>query len=131
MPIDLMRRGWGWLTSQIRRTWDNLAGLVRGFAFDQILPSGIAGLLSELFALIPKALGRGSPRQQVYSSVTLIILAILSSPFTLGASLILAAPPAITLLIGVARSVPAFNNQFRNARGRKLRDRDIPLWRRD
>jgi len=116
---------------QARGTASNTRELVGDFTFDQVLPSGVAGFLQELVMLIPNALGRNGPKKQVYASLTLIILAVVSTPFTLGYSLLLAIGPAVTLSIGLLRLVPAANSRFRDARGNKLRDRDIPLWKRD
>jgi len=116
---------------QVRGTVSNTRDLVGSFTFDAILPPSIAGFISTLFGLIPKALGRGTAKQQVFASVTLILIAVISTPFTLGYSLILAAPFALTLLIGLWRLVPAINEGFGRLRGNKLRDRDVPLWKRD
>lgn len=116
---------------QARGTASNARDLASSFTFDAILPSSIAGFLGELMALVPRALGRGDAKQQVFASITLILIAIISTPFTLGYSLILAAPFGITLLIGLYRLNPALNGAFRRVRGNKLRDRDVPLWKRD
>lgn len=116
---------------QARGTARNTRQLVGSFTFDQVLPNAITGTISELMMLIPYAFGRGSPRRQVYASLTMIILAVIATPFTLGYSLILAAPFAITLIVGLWRLVPAFNSAYASVRGDKLRDRDVPLWQRD
>lgn len=126
-----VRRKKEYVGSQARGTASNTRDLFGSFTFDQILPSGIAGFLQELLMLIPYALGRGSAKKQVYSSITLIIIAIVATPFTLGYSLILAGVPLITLTIGLWRLIPAVNTGFDRLRGRKLRDRDVPLWKRD
>lgn len=131
MPRKKAKRAKRRVERQARGTARNTQNLVGSFTFDQILPNSIAAFLSELFALIPKAFGRSSPKQQVYASITLILIAIISTPFTLGWSLALAVPFVLTLLVGLWRLVPAINSRFRSARGSKLRDRDIPLWRRD
>lgn len=131
MPGDRARRAANRVESQARGTASNTRSLVGSFTFDAVLPSSIAGFISELLALIPKSLGRGSAREQVWSSITLILIAIISTPFTLGYSLLLAIPWALTLSIGLLRLVPAANKSFRSGRGSKLRDRDVPLWRRD
>lgn len=131
MPGDRARAAKRRAENQAKGTYRNTRDLVGSFTFDQVLPASIAGFLGELFALIPKALGRGSAKQQVYSSLTLILIAVVSTPFTLGYSLLLGAPFMLTLLIGLWRLIPAVNTRFRSARGNKLRDRDIPLWKRD
>lgn len=128
---DSARGGREWVGSQARGTVRNGRDLVGSFTLDQVLPSGIAGFIQELLMLIPYALGRGSPKKQVYASITLIILAIVATPFTLGYSLILAGIPALTLLIGLWRLVPAANDTYQEIRGNRLRDRDVPLWKRD
>lgn len=117
--------------SQARGTYRNSRDLVGSFTFDKVLPSSISGFIQELFALVPKALGRGSAKQQVWASTTLVMLAIISTPFTLGYSLIVAAPFVVTLFIGLYRNIPAVNSGFVSLRGNKLRDRDVPLWKRD
>lgn len=117
--------------NQARGTARNARELKDSFAFDEVLPSGVTGFLQELIMLIPRMLGRGSPKQQVFASVTLMILAIIATPFTLGYSLALAAIPALGFLVGLVRLVPAANDRFQSARGTKLRDRDVPLWKRD
>jgi hypothetical protein len=128
MPL---RKAARYVGSQVRGTYRNTRTLIGSFTFDKILPNAIAGLIQEFIALLPKALGRGSPRQQVYASVTLIGFAVISTPISLGYSLIAAIPFAVTLVIGFWRLVPAVNERFRSARGSKLRDRDVPLWKRD
>jgi hypothetical protein len=131
MPGDRARKAGKKAREQASGTARNTRELVGSFTFDQVLPNAIAGTISELFALIPRALGRESPKSQVYASTTLILLAIIATPFTLGWSLVLAGPPAITLIIGLWRLIPAVNERFAKLRGGKLRNRDVPLWRRD
>ena len=116
---------------QARGTVRNGRQLVGSFTFDQILPNAVTGFLSELIMLIPYALGRSTTQKQVFASITLILLAVISTPFTLGYSLIVALPFVVTLSIGLWRLVPAVNSRFQSARGNRLRDRDIPLWKRD
>jgi hypothetical protein len=98
---------------------------------DTVLPNGVRSLISEVLTVGAYTAGRGSAYQQVWSSITWIILAVIASPFTLGYSLLLAVPGAIGLLVGLVRLVPAANNRFQDARGDKLRNRDVPLWKRD
>jgi hypothetical protein len=128
---ETARDGREWASRQARGTVRNGRSLAGSFALDEILPNGIASFIQELLMLIPYALGRGSPKKQVYASITLIILAIVATPFTLGYSLILAGIPALTLLIGLWRLVPAANDTYQEIRGNRLRDRDVPLWKRD
>lgn len=116
---------------QVRGTVSNTRDLVGSFTFDQVLPPSIVGFLATLMGLIPKALGRGTAKQQVYSSITLILIALIATPFTLGYSIVLALPAVLTLLLGLYRMVPAFNNGFQRIRGNRLKDRDVPLWKRD
>jgi len=116
---------------QIRGTARNARSLVGSFGFDKMLPASIAGFIAEWLALIPKALGRYGAKSQVYASTTLLIRAIISTPFTLGYSLVVAAPFVITLNIGLIRLVPAADSTFSRLRGNKLRNRDVPLWKRD
>ena len=116
---------------QARGTARNARGLARSFSLDSVLPSGVVSFIQELLYLIPRAAGRGTTREQVFSSITLVIIAIVATPFTLGWSLVLAIPPAIGLTVGLWRLVPWVNDRFESARGKKLRDRDVPLWKRD
>jgi len=116
---------------QTRGTVRNTRRLVDSFAFDRVLPSGVRGFIQELLMLIPRSLGRGTAIQQVYASATLIIIAIIATPVSLGYSLILAVPAAITLVIGGLRMVPQVNSAYARVRGNRLRDRDVPLWQRD
>lgn len=131
MPGERARKAGKRAGKQARGTYRNGRDLVGSFTFDQVLPSGIAGFIQELFSLFPKALGRGSAKQQVYASTTLVLIALISAPFSLGYSLLIGAPFFLTLGIGLVRLVPAANDGFRSARGSKLRDRDVPLWKRD
>lgn len=128
---ETARDGREWAGSQVRGTYRNGRNLAGSFALDEVLPNGVASFIQELLMLIPYALGRGPARKQVFSSITLIILAVVATPFTLGYSLILAAVPALTLLIGLWRLVPAVNDKYQEVRGNRLRDRDVPLWKRD
>lgn len=131
MPGDRAREAGRKARGQARGTWRNARGLAGAFTFDKILPSGISGLIQEVMTVAAYTAGRGSPYQQVWSSTTWIILAIVASPFTLGYSLILAVPGAIGLAWGLLRLVPAVYRKFQEARGNRLRDRDVPLWQRD
>lgn len=140
MPIDRDAWRWvprrladatRWVMRQAAGTLRRTRGLFSGFGFDKILPNAIEGIISELMALIPRAAGRGSAKQQVYASITLIILAVISSVISAGATLIIAVLLLIPLSIGLARMVPWINDRFTGARGRRLRDRDVPLWTRD
>lgn len=135
MPSDRARRAVSRkqeaASRQVRGTISNTRSLVGSFTFDQILPPSIAGFISTMFGLVPKALGRGSAKQQVFASTTLILIAIISTPFTLGYSLAVALPFGLTLLVGLVRMIPAANSSFSRLRGNNLRDRDVPLWRRD
>lgn len=119
------------LRKQARGTYRNTRDLVGSFTFDQILPPSIAGFIQTLFSLIPLSLGRGSAKQQVYASTTLILIAIISAPISLGYSLVVSIPFILGLFIGLYRLNPWFNSQFTRLRGGKLRDRDVPLWKRD
>lgn len=119
------------LRKQARGTARNTRELVGDFTFDQILPPSIAGFIQTLFALIPRSLGRGTAKQQVYASVTLILIAIISAPISLGYSLVVSIPFMIGLIVGLYRLNPWVNSTFKRLRGRKLRDRDVPLWKRD
>lgn len=131
MPGDRAREVGQAARSQARGTASNLRELWSSWQLDDFLPGFITGFINELFMLIPYALGRGSAYRQIASSVALILIAILSTPFTLGYSLILAAPFVVTLAIGLWRLVPAINDGFTDLRGSKLRDRDVRRWRRD
>ena len=116
---------------QARGTVRSGRQLVGSFTFDQILPSAITSIISELFKLIPYALGRSTVQKQVFASITLILLSVITAPYTFGYSYLLTLLFALTLSIGLWRLVPAVNSRFQSVRGNRLRDRDIPLWKRD
>lgn len=116
---------------QARGTASNTRDLFGSFTFDKVLPSGVTGFLQELLSLIPRAFGRGDAKDQVYASTTLILIALITTPFTLGYSLVVALPFMLTLLIGLYRLNPWVDRQFTSLRGNNLRDRDVPLWQRD
>lgn len=126
MPGDKARE-------QVSGTVDNARDLAAGTRVDDVLPSGIRGLISELLYLIPHALGRGTPRQQLTSSVILGIMALLASPITLTTSLYLLIPLSITAGAGLLRLIPAANSSWKESRVRKAvkKNRDVPGWRRD
>lgn len=131
MPGKRARSAAKTVDEQARGTGRNVRDLWRRWQLDDLLPSAIAGFIQELISLIPYALGRSSAYRQIAASIALIIIAILLTPFTLGWSLVLAIPWAITLTIGLVRLVPAANDRYRRLRGGRLRDRDIRRWRRD
>jgi hypothetical protein len=117
--------------SQVRGTADRAGSILGGTTVDEILPPAAVSTISWILALVPKALGFGTAREQVIASVSLIIPAVISTPITLGYSLLLAIPPSITLVIGLWRLVPAVNDRFMSARGNRSGDIDVPLWGRD
>lgn len=128
---DRARSAAGETRRQASAGWRNFRGFVGSFGVDRAIPNGMASLVQEIMAILAYAAGRGSPSQQVYASITGIVFAIVVSPLTLGYSLALAVPFAITLGWGLLRFVPAINDRFQEARGNRLRDRDVPLWQRD
>lgn len=131
MPGDRARKAGSEARRQASGTYRNARDFVGSFAFDRILPNGIAGFITELLNLVPYALGRGSARKQIFASTTLIIIAFLSTPFTFGYSLALAVPFIATLVWGFLRLVPLLNTRFKQLRNDHLRDRDVPLWTRE
>lgn len=131
MPRDRARKAGRTVRRQAKGTYDNGRSLLSRTRLDTVLPNGVRSLISEVLTVGAYTAGRGSAYQQVWSSITWIILAVIASPFTLGYSLLLAVPGAIGLLVGLVRLVPAANNRFQDARGDKLRNRDVPLWKRD
>lgn len=131
MPSDRARSAAQSVEEQARGTARNWRDLLGSFQLDDFLPNAIAGFLQELIDLVPNALGRGSAYRQIAASVALIIIAVVLTPFTLGWSLILAAPFVITLIVGLLRLTPAVNEWYRDVRGSRLRDGDLPRWRRD
>lgn len=118
---------------QARGTARNARDLAASTRADDLLPAGIRGVISELLYLIPHALGRGTARQQVTSSVILGVLALLSSPLTLTVSLWLLLPLSVTLGMGLLRLIPAVNSGWKGSTARSVvrKDRDVPGWRRD
>ena len=133
MPKKKLKDAGNSARRQARGTYRNARGFASDTRVDDALPSGVRGFIQELFMLIPRALGRGTPRQQILSSIILGIIVVFTSPFSGFASLVLLVPLAGTLLWGVLRWVPAVNSAWQGSRvqGALEKDRDIPGWRRD
>ena len=121
------------LRKQAKGTYRNARGFARDTRVDDALPAGVRGLLSEIFSLIPNALGRGTPRAQILSSIVLGIFVVFTSPLSGFLSLLLLVPLSGLLLWGMLRWVPAVNSAWKGSRvrGAVKKDRDIPGWRRD
>jgi len=126
MPGDRLR-------NQAEGTAQNARDFVGSTGADDFLPSGMRSFGQELLYLIPHALGRGTPRQQITSSVILGILAVLATPISFTYSLFLLIPLSLTFIMGVYRFVPAINSTWKGSRARDVvkKDRDVPGWRRD
>lgn len=145
MPIYKKPREWpraaysavvgllAWVVSQTRGTARNLRVLISRSALDDYVPNAVEGFVYEVLDLVPKALGFRGARNQVYGSVTLAILAILSSFISAGATLVLLVPLVFTLSIGLLRMVPWVDSKISWGveKTRLDRDRDVPGWRRE
>lgn len=126
MPGDKARK-------QARGTSRNAREFLGGTGVDDFLPRGLRGVGEELLYLVPHALGRGTARQQITSSVILGLLALLASPITLTVSLYLLIPLLFTAGMGVWRFIPVVNSAWKGSRvrGAVKKDRDVPGWRRE
>lgn len=118
---------------QARGTARNAREVAGSTGVDDLMPAGFRGVISELLYLFPHALGRGTARQQLTSSVVLGLLAVLASPLTLTTSLYLLLPLTLTFGMGLWRLVPAVNSSWKGSRAQKVvgKDRDVPGWRRE
>lgn len=131
MPGDRARRVKERVGDEASGTVRNTRDLVGSTSLGDILPSQFVTLLNEVIMALPHSLGLGSPAQQVYGSLTLILFAVVTTPFTLGWSLALALPFGFTLLVGLWRLVPAINSRFRGARDSAGDLGDGDLWKRE
>lgn len=118
---------------QAEGTYRNAQSFRKNTGLDDALPSGVRSFISEIFMLVPRAFGRGTARQQILSSIILMVLVIFTSPLSGFASLILLVPLAGALTWGLLRWIPAVNNVWSGSRAQKTlsKDRDIPGWRRE
>lgn len=122
-----------WVYEQALGTYRNYRELVGSFALQDALPEGIEGVIKELLYLVPTAIGRNGAKKQVYASLTLAVLILLSLPFSAGTSIVLMVFPIATLFVGLLRMTPVVNSLAADTLERTgaTRDRDVPLWRRE
>lgn len=133
MPRKQLKNAGSSAREQARGTYRNARGFASSTGVDDAIPSGVRGFVSEILMLVPRALGRGTPRQQILSSIILGIIVVFTSPLSGFASLVLLVPLTGTLLWGILRWVPAVNSAWKGSRVQRAvgKDRDIPGWRRD
>lgn len=122
-----------WVYEQVLGTYRNYRDLIGSFALQDALPNGIEGIINELLYLVPAAIGRQGAKRQVYASLTLAVLILLSLPFSAGTSIVLMVFPLATLLVGLLRMTPVVNSLASDTLERTgaTKDRDVPLWRRE
>lgn len=97
----------------IRHTLRNLWDTLTEPSWEDVTPPSIVSTLKWLGAQVPRALGLGSPQEQVIASLVLTVVAVLSSIISLGATLVLAAFFLfITLPIGLIRHVPPVEDHW-------------------
>lgn len=131
-PIYLGKRFVASVKSTIGGTYRNFRSLFGSFTFDEALPDGVEGVINEIIYLVPTAIGVRGAKKQVYASLTLAVLILITSVFSLGISLILLVIPMTTLAIGLIRMVPAINERYSSGLDRAgvERNPNVPLWRR-
>lgn len=103
---------------QVRGTRQRVSQVTDSMSVSDVLPFSPRAVFRELIALVPKAFGFGSAQDQIKASIWLIVFAFLSTPFSGGASAVLAAPFMLTLAVGVVRLVPAVDSGFLSGRKR-------------
>lgn len=95
------------LTWPVRQTigfFVNVYRAIAGLSLDDLLPPWVRGTLAWLRAQVPRALGFGTPQQQITASLVIAVAMILAS---LGILTVAALVMIVPLLVGVARFVPA------------------------
>lgn len=114
-----------WIYRQASATVSNTVSFFRNLNPYNLLPPSFRDLLNWLGSQIPKALGKGTPRQQVTASVTIaIVMVVASIGFLTPAALLLLIP----FSIGFLRMVPAINDQWSRISG-SSRSTGKPLFR--
>lgn len=61
---------------------------------------------------VPKALGKGTPAQQIAASGVISVVVIASSLVSAGATLVLLVPLGFLMVIGIARLIPAVDDTW-------------------
>lgn len=121
------RTAWRVVTWPFRAAWAGLAWLwmqatgaadrfrrfvVRDLSTQEMLPPSVHDTIVWFLNQFHRAIGWGSPGEQVVASIVLAIAAIVTSAVTAGLTLVLVAVFAITFLIGSARFIPAVDQQW-------------------
>lgn len=129
------RRAGGFIRRQVSGTRENLGRAWDYLTFDELLPPSIRDMLQWTIEMVPKLLGIRSttPWQQIGASISIIGFALLATFLTGG---LLIGTVAIVLgfgAIGIARLIPAVNEEYSEwmAALPIKRDYDIPRWKRD
>jgi len=115
MPLKTIKNFGRWIGKQVDGFLQGLMQVADAPAGDWVPPS-IWDTLMWLVTAVGWSFGTSRPYKQITSSVTLLILAVISSWVTLGATLALVMFFAVTTAIGVARLVPAIDAVFVRAR---------------
>ena len=118
MPRDVLRKACAPLKWSCRQARGFGRGVYRLIGNrDDVLPEPALQTWEKLKTAVPEAFGiRGTPQDQVTSSVLLAGVSVASSVVTAGATLVLVAVFALTALIGLARMVPAIGARFTSGR---------------
>ncbi len=129
------RRFGGFLRRQVSGTRRNLGRAWNYLTFDRLLPPSIRDMIQWTIEMIPKLLGIRSttPWQQIGASISIVGFALLATFLTGG---LLIGTVAVVLglgAIGVARLVPAVDEEYSEwmAALPIKRDYDLPRWKRD
>jgi hypothetical protein len=129
------RRVGGFLRRQVSGTRRNLGRAWNYLTFDELLPPSIRDMLQWTIEIIPKLLGIRSttPWQQIGAAISVVGFALLATFLTGG---LLIGTVAIVLgfgAIGVARLIPAVNEEYGDwmAALPIKNDYDVPRWKRD
>lgn len=122
-----------WTYRQSVATYQNYRDLVGSFALQDALPNGVESLINELINLVPAAIGTQGAKRQVYASMTLAVLILLSLPFSAGTSIVLMVFPLATFFVGLLRMTPWINSLASEGLQETgaTKDRNVPLWRRE
>ena len=129
------RRAGGFFRRQVVGTRRNLGRAWDYLTVDELLPPSIRDMIQWTIEIIPKLLGiRGAtPWQQIGAAISVIGFALLAS-FLTGGALIGTVIIVIALgSIGVARLIPAVNDEYGEwiAALPVKNDYDLPRWKRD
>lgn len=106
----ILKRGLLWLPRQVWGFLQNAWGVITGLAPDDVAPPSIVSTWEWLKQQVPRAVGLGTPQEQLSASVVLAIAAVLTSLFTGGVTLFFVAVFAVTFGVGVLRLVPVVDD---------------------